>query len=438
MSEAAGRDAPAPQLERSLGLAAVVVYAVGDILGAGIYALVGQVAAVASTGAWASFVVAAVVAAFTALTYAELSSRFPYAAGAAAYTQRVFASPLLAFLVGVFVLASGVTSAATVSLAFLGYLPKSLSLPAGWGSVALLAAMSLLSFWGMRESARVNLVLTLVEVGGLVLVLVGAAHVLGEVGWSTARERLVLDADVAAVLGGATIAFFAFIGFEDTANIAEEVRDPSWVLPRAILIALAVTTTLYVAVAVGALVTLSADELAGHPAPLAAVVAAAGLEIPGGLFSWIALFAICNTGLLNLIMASRLAYGMARDGLLPAVIGRVHARRRTPWVGILVAFGLAGTLALSGGVRILAQTTSLLLLSVFATLHAALLKLKWQGEAAPDGVFVVPRWIPAVGLVVSLALLARYPLGGYLRALGLLAAGVLLFRFCAPSGRSMP
>ncbi len=428
-----------PRLERSLGLVALTIYAVGDILGAGIYALVGRVAAVAGTSAWLSFAVAALVALFTGLTYAELSSRFPHAAGAAAYTKRAFASPRLAFVVGLFVLASGLTSAATVSLAFLGYLAPFVSVPPALGSVGLLGAMSLLSFRGMRESSGVNVVLTGVELFGLLLVLVGASTFLVHSGDSSVVARIQPDADVGAVFAGATIAFFAFIGFEDTANVAEEVHDPRRVLPRAILTALAVTTLLYVAVTMAALVALPSERLATSEAPLLEVLSAAGIVLPAGAFSVIALFAICNTGLLNLIMASRLTYGMAREGLLPRAFGAVHAKRRTPWAGVLLAFVLAAFLAVSGGVTILAQTTSLLLLCVFATLHVALLRVKrGGGSETEEGVFMTPWWTPAIGLILALALLTQFPAMAYLRVVVLFFLGLAGFRFMSSDERSIP
>lgn len=413
-------------LARTLGPVAITLYAVGDILGAGIYALVGKVVGVAGTSAWLSFGVAALLAVFTGLTYAELSSRHPVAAGAAAYTRRAFAHPAVAFLVGTFVLASGLSSAATVSLAFSGYLEPFFAVPPRLGSVVLLGLMSVISYRGIRESSNVNVVLTIAESSGLLLVLIAGFWFASGLPLDVQVERVTPDASLASILSGATLAFYAYIGFEDTANVAEEVRDASRVLPRAILTAIAASCLVYVGITIAALLTLPAAELASSQAPLLDVLRAAGVEPPGGAFSIVALFAICNTGLLNLIMASRLTYGMAREGLLPAVLTRIHPVRATPWVAVLVAFALAVGLAVSGGVQILAQTTSLLLLCVFSVLHVGLLRLK-RSEPAPDGVFRTPSWTPVVGLLLCVVLAGQFPPGAYLRALGVLVLGGVLY-----------
>jgi amino acid transporter len=421
------------ELRRVLGPAAITVYAVGDILGAGIYALVGKVVATADSGAWISFVVSAVIALLTGLTYAELSSRYPVAAGAAAYCRRAYAHPAVAFLVGTLVLASGITSAAAVSHAFVGYLNSFIALPPLLASLGLLIVMTVINYAGIEESARVNLVLTLVEVAGLVLVMIigfGYASGLPAGEWST---RLAPPADLAGVLAGAGIAFYAYIGFEDTVNVAEEVHEPQRTLPRAILLAISITCAIYAAVAIAALLTVPRHTLATSGAPLLEVLNTAGVHLPAGTFSIVALFAICNTGLLNLIMASRLSYGMAREGLLPAGLTRIHPVRRTPWVAVLVAFALAALLAASGGVQILAQTTSLLLLSVFTVLHAGLALIK-RREAPPPGVFTTPGWTPVLGVLLCLVMMLQYPPGAYARAVAVMALGAILYVVMTRSG----
>ncbi|MGH7819075.1 MAG: APC family permease [Candidatus Binatia bacterium] len=417
---------PEGGLRRVLGAGAITVYAVGDILGAGIYALVGKVAAEAGGGAWISFFISATLALFTGLTYAELSSRFPVAAGAAAYSRRAFAHPAVSFLVGVFVLVSGITSAATVSRAFVGYLDPFVTLPPLLASLALLALMTLINWIGIQESARVNFVLTAIELGGLLLVLtVGFGYAFAAPAESLSG-RLLPAADFDGVLTGATIAFFAYIGFEDTVNVAEEVKDASRVLPRAILTAIGFTCVVYAGVTIAALLTVPLETLATSGAPLLEVLKVADVRVPGEVFSLVALFAICNTGLLNLIMASRLSYGMAREGLLPMALARVDPKRRTPWVAVLGAFVLAAALAASGGVQELAQTTSLLLLCVFTLLHVALLVVKRRDPGAGDG-FRTPLWTPVVGALLCGGMALQYPAGVYGRAALVLAAGVVLY-----------
>jgi amino acid transporter len=418
---------PEPGLRRALGVWAITVYAVGDILGAGIYALVGKVAAASGSAAWVSFLVSAVLALLTGLTYAELAARFPVAAGAAAYCRRAFSSPALSFLVGIFVLASGISSAATVSRAFVGYLEPFVSLPPLTTSLAVLALMTAVNYAGIEESARVNLVLTAVELSGLLLVIgVGLLHAASLPG-GLPLGRLVPSAQPQAIFAGATIAFFAYIGFEDTVNVAEEVRDPSRALPRAILAAIGFTCFLYAAVTATALLVVPVQTLAESGAPLLQVLEISGVAIPPGMFSLVALFSIGNTGLLNLVMASRLAYGMAREGLLPRVFASVDPVRQTPRVAVLGSFVLASLLTVSGGVQVLAQTTSFLLLCVFALLHVALFVVKRREPAVPGGGFRTPTWTPVIGALLCAALAVRYPSEVVARAAVVLGTGVVLY-----------
>lgn len=424
-----------PSLKRSLGTWAITVYAVGDILGAGIYALVGKVAGQAGSAAWLAFLLASLIAFFTALTYAELASRFPLAGGAVTYCNRAFRKPALAFVVGVFVLSSGVTSAAAVSRAFVGYLTPFLDVPVLPASLTLLVLMSALSYWGIEESSKANLVLTALELTGLLVVVYVGFRFATDVPGEALLERIRPESH--GVLGAATLAFFAYIGFEDTANIAEEVKDPGRSLPRAILTAVLLTSVVYAAVTIAALWTVPLETLARSDSPLLEVLRAAGVQPPGHAFSLVALVAICNTGLLNLIMASRLTYGMAREGLLPAALGKVHPVRRTPWLASLAVLALAGMLATTGGAAPLAQTTSLLLVCVFGVLHAALLWVKRRDAEDEPRFFRTPGWTPMVGLLLCGTLLLQYPLHVYLRAAGMLGMAALLHygvqRWSSPS-----
>jgi APA family basic amino acid/polyamine antiporter len=416
-----------PELKRVLGLFALTVYGVGDVLGAGIYALVGKVAEISGPAAWLSFLVAAVVAVLTGLSYAELSSRQPFSAGAAGYCRRAFSHPIWAFLVGIFVLTSGLNSAATVSQAFVGYLNQFIEMPLLLASVGLLLLMSLLSFWGMRESSSANLVMTAVELSGLILVMVVGFWMASGLDSGQAWDRLAPTEGIGPVFTAATIAFFAYIGFEDLANVAEEAKDPVRTLPRAILIAIAVSCVFYMTVTVSALMAVTSQGLSTSETPLMSVLTSAGVPVSPQAFAVIALFAICNTGLLNLIMASRLAYGMACEGLLPAPLATVHPVRRTPWVGVVFAFILAALISATGQVRVLAQTTTLLLFFVFGMIHLSLIVLKKRTPNPGPQVFKIPVWIPYAGIVSCLFLASRSPLDAYLRALVALIIGLGLY-----------
>lgn len=419
--------ADAPQLKRAVGTAALTIFAIGDILGAGIYALVGVVVAAAAGAAWLSFLAAGLLALLTGLTFAELGSRIPHAGGPAAYCRRAFSSPLLAFTVGVVTLFSGLTSAATIARAFAGYVEPFSAVPPVLVSLGLLALLAFINFVGVEISVRVNILLTAIEAAGLILVMACGGLAIAATGWAEldVAARLSTGIDAGAIIAGAGVAVFAYIGFEDTAMMAEEARDPARALPRAILIAVAVTCIVYVAIAVIALLTVPLDQLAGNKAPLLEVVRRSGVGVPGGLFSVVAMIAIANTGLLNLIMASRLAYGMARDGLLPQSLGRVHARRQTPWVAVAVTAAITLLIMASGDTAGLARTTSLLLLVIFSILHVALLRIRRAEPAPPPGVFRTAAWTPVAGLAVCLTLTTSFTADVYLRALAVLAAALL-------------
>ncbi len=434
------RNSERPQLRRDLGFFALTAYGVGDILGAGIYALVGKVAEMAGPGAWLSFLFSGVAAVLTGLSYAELSSRHPYSAGAALYCKRAFPHPLPAFLVGMLVLLSGVNSAATISVSFVGYLNEIVQVPILLASLALLVAMSFLSFWGIRESSAANLFMTAVEFSGLLLVIVAGFLAASGLKWVEAISRLTPRGEIAPLFSAVTVAFFAFLGFEDTVNVAEEVKNPSRALPRAIMTAIALTCLLYMTVAIAALLALTSERLAASETPLLSVLTAAGISLPGNAFPLIALFAICNTGLLNLIMASRLAYGMACEGLLPRPLMLIHPVRQTPWVGVVTAFVLAALIAVSGGVQVLAQTTTLLLVLVFSVVQLSLIVLKRREPHPGPHVFLIPSWIPYLGLLSCLFVSTLYPPGVYGRAgvAVLIAIGLYFLGPARKGGRVRP
>lgn len=405
-------------LARRLGPAALIFYGIGDILGAGIYALVGKVAAEAGTAAWASFLVSAALAAVTGLAYAELCARVPRSAGAAAFAAEAFGGSLMPHLVGFFVLASGVTSAATVSLAAHGYLRSFVDLPPLVAALALIGLMALIAFVGVRESVAANNAFTVMEVSGLLLVIA--------VGLSFAFKRpagdllaaLAPDAGPLAVLAGATLAFYAFIGFEDLANLAEEAKDPVRDIPRAILVSVAVSTVFYLVVVCVVLWSMTPAQAAVTPRPLLEVVRLSGFPLPDWCFAGVALFAIANTGLANFIMASRLLYGLGDQGLAPKILARVHETRRTPWVSILLAAAVTAVLVLTAGekgVALLAKTTAVLLMLAFLASHVSLIVIRRRAPAGP-GVFSAPAFTPYAGIAACLLLLSQAPREAFLRA----------------------
>lgn len=412
-------------LARRLGFFALLVYGIGDILGAGIYALVGKVIGIAGAGAWATFLLAALVAVFTGFSYAEMSGRFPSAGGAAVFVKRGFPGTFAATIIGIFVLGSGVVSAATVTAAFSGYLQEVIPINDVLAKLLLMGGMSFLSFWGIRESSRVNILLTAIEFAGLLAVIFVGGSLLDASAldrfWEVSRTEFHFDSSLAAV----TIAFFAYIGFEDLSNLAEECKNPGRDMPRAILGAIGVTTLVYLGVTLILLMTVDRESIAASKTPLLLVFQQAGLGWFLKYFALIAVVAITNTGLVNLIMASRLLYGMANEGLLPKTVARVHAARQTPWVGVLIAFAAVAFLVFTGTLKVLAQTTSCLILVVFLFVHFSLLRVKARKE--PYDGMRFPFLFPAVGSLLCLILLTQFPGEVFLRSGIFLAAGLLVW-----------
>lgn len=413
-----------PALARHLGLWALIIYGIGDILGAGIYALVGKVIGTAGNFAWVSFVLAASVAILTGLSYAELSARYPVAAGAAAFVRRAFSGKLIATLIGVLVLSTGLVSAATVTVAFSGYLAQLTPINPLLAQWLLVTAISLLNFRGIRESSNVNLVFTAIELSGLIaVILVGASLV-----DASAIPRLWQNAaqlDALPILTGVTLAFFAYVGFEDLCNLAEECKHPARDLPRAIVTAIIVTTAVYLLVTALLIITIPEAAIADSATPLLLVFERAGMTWVFGAFSVVAMIAITNTGLINLIMASRLLYGMSREGLLPVFISRIHAGRQTPWVGVVIGYVLVLVLVFTGGLKILAQTSSFLILLTFCLVHVSLIRIQRRKESHTGMRF--PTIVPIIGACACAGLLCIYPAAVYLRSLIVIGIGVAVW-----------
>ena len=424
------------RLRRAVTGPLLFLFILGDVLGAGVYALAGQVAAEVGGAIWVPLLVALLLALLTAASYAELATKYPRAGGSAVYAERAFRQPLVAFLVGFCMLAAGVTSAAGLALAFAGdYLGVFLDVPATPAALVFLLLVALLNARGIRESLRANLVMTLVEVSGLVLVVVLGALVLGRGDGDLGRtvEFPPGVAPASAVLAAALLAYYSFVGFETSANLAEEVRDVRRVYPRALFGALLTAGVVYVLVGLAASVVLPPEELAASTGPLLEVVRAADAGIPDWLFSAVALVAVANGALLTMIMASRMAYGMAEQRLLPGVLGRVLPNRRTPWVAIAVTTLVAMALTLVGDLSTLANTVVLLLLFVFLSTNTAVLVLRRDHTGSDH--FRAPTVLPVLGIASCLLLLWQQEAQVWGLAALLLLAGVVLYVVTRLAGR---
>jgi len=423
-----------PELKRAIGPKLLLLFVIGDILGTGIYALTGSVAGEIGGALWLPFLLAFVVAFLTAFSYLELVGKYPRAAGAALYTHKAFGINFLTFMVTYTVMASGVTSAATAAKAFGDtYLREFVQLPT-WGVASVfILGLALINFRGVGESVKANVVLTIIELSGLLLIIgVGVYAVLGQGQGDASRLTQIDTGDSTALLAitaATSLAFFAMVGFEDSVNMAEECRNPVGIFPRAMLLGMGIAAAIYVAVAaLSSMLVPAADLAAAKSSALFRVLEAGAPGFPLAVFAAIGLFAVVNSALINMLMASRLLYGMANERILPPVLGRVHEGRRTPWVSIAFTSVIAVILVGTADITLLGGTTSLLLLGVFTVVNVAVLVLR-RDEVGHQH-FRAPTWTPWVG-IVTCGFLAT-PLSGragqqFLVAGILLAVGVLLW-----------
>lgn len=419
-------------LRRTIGPAMLTLFVIGDILGSGVYVLIGEIAAPVGGALWAPFLIAFALAALTALSYAELVTRYPGAAGAALYTQKAFGIPFVTFLVAVGVLLNGVVAASVGAHGFASrYLDDLIDVPHVAATLTFLGVIALINYSGITGSVRFNAGITVITAAGLLaVVVVGAMAVLDGRG-ELSRLTQFDTGDKSVVVGllsATALAFFAMIGFEDSVNIAEETRDPGRSYPVALLAGLGATALLYLAIAAVSGILVDPATLAHSNAPLLTVVESSGYDIPHQVLSVAALLAITNTVLLNMIMASRLMYGMAGQGVMPAIFRSVHPRHRTPWVAIIFTTGLALVLVTTAPIQDLARTGSLIVLVVFTIVNVCVLTVRRREVGHPH--FRTPLACAVLGAGASFTFTT--PLGGhsaaeYLRAVLLVGLGVLLW-----------
>ena len=413
------------QLKPVLGPVQLIFYSIGVIIGAGIYSVIGTAAGLAQHGLWLSFVVGAVVALLTAISYAEMATAFPHAGAEYIYLRRAYPkADWLAFGVGAVILIGGAATAATVAVAFGGYLRTFVDWPVALSALLLLAGCTAFNVWGLRESGWVNVLFTLISVAGLALVIAAALAI-------DAKPMTVPPVTDSAVMAGAALLFFVYLGFEEVANMAEEVRNPGRDLPLALFVSLAVTTGLYIAVSFAVLALATPGELAASEAPLALAVRKVwpGAE---GLVSAIALFATASTVLITLIAASRLAFSMARDREISDVFARLLHVRQTPWIAALLAFAMAAVLIPIGSVKVLAEMSSFAALVAFFAVNAVLIVLRYRMPAhprpfrAPLSIGKLPV-LPVLALVSIVLLLVHFEWKIYLAGAAAVALSALAY-----------
>jgi basic amino acid/polyamine antiporter, APA family len=444
-----------PELKRVMGPKLLLLFIIGDILGAGVYAVTGQMAGIVGGIVWLPFLVAFIVATLTALSYLELVTKYPQAAGAALYTHKAFGIHFVTFLVAFAVICSGITSASTsanvlaqnltggfVANGWLDELPSTGVVTAI--AMAFMLLLALINLRGVGESVKFNVVLTMVEMLALTIVILIGFYAMaqgeGDISQITTFEGADDKGLFLAVTAATSVAFFAMVGFEDSVNMVEETQEPQKIFPRTMLTGLGVAVIIYMLVAVAVVTVLTPSELAeineAEGRALLEVVAKGAPDLPmDRIFPFLAVFAVANTALINMLMASRLLYGMARQDVLPRSLGKVSPRSRAPYVGILfstvLALGLiwyVATQSDSSIVGSLSGTTSLLLLAVFAVVNVACLILRRDDT---EGFFRSPGPTPALAAALCVFLIipqvSDRDILEYQIALALIGIGVVLW-----------
>lgn len=425
-----------PSLHRVMGPWLLLLFIVGDILGTGIYALTGQVAKQVGGVVWLPFTIAFVVALVTAFSYLELVTKYPKAAGAALYTHKAFGIHFVTFIVAFAVMCSGITSASTASRAFAANMSQALGLQlSGWGitaiGLAFMAVVAVVNFRGVGESLKANVVLTCVELTGLLIIIFIGLWAIGLGQGDVSRViqfRAAGDGGMFwSVIAATTLAFFAMVGFEDSVNMAEECKDPTRHFPKVLLAGLGITGVIYVLVSISAITLVSPEQLGEGETPLLKVVQQGAPNFPLWIFGFITMFAVANSALINMLMASRLVYGMSREHVLPPALGKVHRTRRTPYIAIgfttLLAFAL---ITFVGEVPALGGTTALLLLCVFTVVNIAVLVLR--RDPVDHEHFRTPTILPVLGALFCAFLTGpwtgrdpvQYRIAGVLLGIGVL------------------
>ena len=418
------------ELKRHIGLFHLTMYGVGLILGAGIYVLIGEATALGGNATWISFLLGAIVAVFAGLSYAELSALFPKAAAEYVFVKNAFKNNFIGFLVGWLTAITGMITAATVSLGFGGYFSQFLNIPIIASAILLIGGLSFLNFVGIRESAWANTIFAIITAAGLGLIIF-----LGFTFETTESiDYYEAPLGISGIILAFVLIFFAFIGFEDMANVAEEVKKPKKNLPRGIILSIAITGVIYVLVALAAVRVVNWAELGQSAAPLAEI-AQRSIGLPGSLtLSIIALFATASTVLITLIAGARILYGMAKHNSLPHFLSKVHSKTHTPWIAVLCIMFTAAAFAFVGDIVIVANITVFAIVITFAMINLAVILLRYV-EPELERPFRVPVNIgkfpvlPLFGLITTLYMTTQFDLEIILVGLSIMGIGALFYLF---------
>lgn len=400
-----GQTAGKPKLRRALNTPMLTLYGLGVTVGAGIYVLVGATAEQAGAFAPLSFLVAAIVVSLTALSYAELSTRYPVSAGEAAYVEAGFNTVWLSVCTGLAVAASGMISASAVAMGAASYLHGLFGTSEALLTALVVVTMGLIAIWGIAESVLIAAIITVIEIFGLLFVIFWGGFFAEPMGVSLVDMVPAFDGDIwRSIFAASLLAFFAFVGFEDMANVAEEVKNPVKTIPRAIIWTLLLATALYIATTTMVLLVVPINDLANSSAPLLLVFEQAPPKVQQ-VFGVIAIVATVNGVLIQTIMASRVLYGLADRGHLISALAQVSLRTKTPVVATLTVCGIILVLTQTLPIAVLAERTSQIVLFVFVLVNLSLIRLKMTSSASTEQ-FVVPAFVPVLGVISSLLLFA--------------------------------
>ena len=416
------------ELKRHMGLFHLTMYGVGLILGAGIYVLIGEATAFAGNSVWISFLFGIIIAMFAGLSYAELTALFPKAAAEYTFVKHAFKNNFLAFIIGWLTAITSMITAATVSLGFGGYLAQFVNLPITISAVLLIGGLSIVNFIGIKESTWANTIFAIITAGGLVLIIF-----LGMTYETTEQiDYFEMPHGTTGIILAFVLIFFAFIGFEDMANVAEEVKRPKKTIPRAIILSVIITGILYILVSLSVVRVINWEELGQSAAPLAAI-AERSLGIQGSIaLSAIALFATASTVLITLVAGSRILYGMAHNKSLPLSLGKIHSKTKTPWIAVIGILITSIAFTLIGDIVIVANITVFAVVITFAMINLSVIVLRYT-EPNLERSFRVPvnigrfPLLPLFGFGVTIYMAIQFEMEVMLVGFAIMAAGALFY-----------
>ena len=416
------------ELKRHMGLFQLTMYGVGLTLGAGIYVLIGEATGFAGNSVWISFLLGTIVAMFAGLSYAELTALFPKAAAEYTFVKHAFKNNFLAFIIGWLTAITSMITAATVSLGFGGYLAQFVNLPITISAILLIVGLSVVNFIGIKESAWANTIFAIITAGGLVLIIfLGMTYETTE-----PIDYFEMPHGTTGIILAFVLIFFAFIGFEDMANVAEEVKKPKKTLPRAIVLTVIITGIIYLLVSLSVVRVVNWEELGQSAAPLAAV-AERSLGIGGSItLSAIALFATASTVLITLVAGSRILYGMAKSKSLPLSLCKIHSKTKTPWIAVIGILITSMAFALIGDIVIVANITVFAVVITFATINLSVIVLRYT-EPKLERSFRVPvnigrfPLLPLFGFGVTIYMAIQFEMEVMLVGFAIMAAGALFY-----------